>query len=108
MNSRRGRPVSRSRGMWCTLRTARVRAVLTSAVALGDGLRHERGELAARHVGAVSRAVAFLLTHSPRRPLRSDALLFHRLLATLLLGKPRSLPALSPLSTTTLPTINIT
>ncbi|CAB3250851.1 unnamed protein product [Arctia plantaginis] len=60
--------------------------VLTSAVSLGDGARHERGELAARHVASVTRAVHFLLTHPPRRPLHADALLFDRLLATLLLA----------------------
>lgn len=63
--------------------------VLSSAVSLGgDGSsRSERGELAARHLSTVVRAVNFLLTHSPREPLHADAQLLDRLLSTLLLGK---------------------
>ncbi|CAG4966953.1 unnamed protein product [Colias eurytheme] len=48
--------------------------------------RGERGEVASRHGAVVSRAAAFLLARSPRKPLaQEDALLF-RLLDTLLLG----------------------
>ncbi|KAJ8731033.1 hypothetical protein PYW08_002446 [Mythimna loreyi] len=62
--------------------------VLSSAVSLGgDGSsRSERGELAARHLSTVVRAVNFLLTHSPREPLHADAQLLERLLSTLLLA----------------------
>lgn len=58
-------------------------AVLTSAVSLGGD---ERGELGARHVATVLRALAFLLTHCPTEPVGDDAQLFHRLLSTLLMG----------------------
>lgn len=63
--------------------------MLTSAVSLGgDTSRNERSELAARHVATVSRAVNFLLTHSPHDPLHhTDQQLFDRLLSTLLLGE---------------------
>ncbi|PZC77354.1 hypothetical protein B5X24_HaOG203513 [Helicoverpa armigera] len=62
--------------------------VLSSAVSLGGegAARAERGELAARHLATVSRAVSFLLTHSPREPLDDDAQLFDRLLSTMLLA----------------------
>ncbi|XP_063893728.1 lysosomal-trafficking regulator isoform X1 [Helicoverpa armigera] len=62
--------------------------VLSSAVSLGGegAARAERGELAARHLATVTRAVSFLLTHSPREPLDDDAQLFDRLLSTMLLA----------------------
>ncbi|XP_047019225.1 lysosomal-trafficking regulator isoform X5 [Helicoverpa zea] len=62
--------------------------VLSSAVSLGGegAARAERGELAARLLATVSRAVSFLLAHSPREPLDDDAQLFDRLLSTMLLA----------------------
>lgn len=61
--------------------------VLSSAVSLGgDASRSERGELATRHMATVTRAVNFLLTHSPREPILTDAHLFDRLLNTLLVA----------------------
>ncbi|XP_053613102.1 lysosomal-trafficking regulator isoform X2 [Plodia interpunctella] len=62
--------------------------VLSSAVSLGaEGAgRAERAELGARHAGTLWRAVSFLLSHPPTRPLPSaaHAHLVDRLLATLL------------------------
>ncbi|KAF9805732.1 hypothetical protein SFRURICE_009364 [Spodoptera frugiperda] len=63
--------------------------VLTSAVSLGGD---ERGELGARHVATVLRALAFLLTHCPTDPVGDDAQLFHRLLSTLLMAVSGAAP----------------
>ncbi|XP_059049622.1 uncharacterized protein LOC131844698 [Achroia grisella] len=64
--------------------------VLSTAVSRGaeGASRSERAELAARHAGAVTRAVGFLVAPPPRAALPSPAhaALVHRLLATLLQG----------------------
>ncbi|XP_047508716.1 lysosomal-trafficking regulator isoform X1 [Pieris napi] len=57
--------------------------VLSSAV---EGRGSERGEVMSRHGAVVSRAVAFLLSRSPRHELVDEERLLFRLLDTLLAG----------------------
>ncbi|XP_028170610.1 lysosomal-trafficking regulator-like [Ostrinia furnacalis] len=67
--------------------------VLSSAMSVGGEARVDRAELAARHVATVTRALAFLQSHSPRDPLPpAHAALYDRLLATLLIGSVLSRP----------------
>ncbi|KAI8422153.1 hypothetical protein MSG28_006064 [Choristoneura fumiferana] len=56
--------------------------VLSSAVLGSEGV--SAAELAARHLGAVTRAVAFLQARSPALPVHGEAELVDRLLATLI------------------------
>ncbi|KAL0880570.1 hypothetical protein ABMA27_001801 [Loxostege sticticalis] len=62
--------------------------VLSSAMSVGsEGGRVDRAELASRHLATVTRALNFLLTHSPHEPLPpGHAALYDRILATLLLA----------------------
>ncbi|CAK1549285.1 unnamed protein product [Leptosia nina] len=60
--------------------------VLSSAVEGRSGARGERGEVMSRHSSTVSRAVAFLLSRSPRHSLQYEERLLFRLLDTLLAG----------------------
>ncbi|XP_072938905.1 lysosomal-trafficking regulator [Epargyreus clarus] len=50
------------------------------------GGRAERAELSARHADTLARAVAFLLTLSPRQDLQPEADFFERIFNTLLMG----------------------
>lgn len=61
-------------------------AVLSSAVSLGsEGI--SAAELEARHLAAVTQAVAFLQARSPALPVHCEAELVDRLLATLIAGE---------------------